>query len=174
MKTGKGAYYLFIKDYYKNIIFLYFLYSFSSLVSLSTFISFILIPDLIYVNYISIIPFLLILIIIFVLIKINLKLSIKISAIGAFLEVLFILSISLILLKNINMEFSYFEIHSLDNIFLGGIFSVLVFAGLGSPISYGDLIKNPENNLKKIIVDFNFNRRICFYNFFIHSWYVFI
>jgi hypothetical protein len=148
MKTGKGAYYLFIKDYYKNIIFLYFLYSFSSLVSLSTFISFILIPDLIYVNYISIIIFLLILIIIFVLIKINLKLSIKISAIGAFLEVLFILSISLILLKNINMEFSYFEIHSLDNIFLGGIFSVLVFAGLGSPISYGDLITNPENNLK--------------------------
>jgi amino acid transporter len=153
-KVGKGAYYLFFEEnkYKKFYIYLYFIYSFSSIVSLITFISFILTGYIININYIFyFIIFITLSSFIFLLIKHNLKLSIKYTSIGAILEIIFIISITIYLGLNLNYNIKI-NIPSFNSIFIGGIFSVLIFAGLGSIISFGDMIDKPYKTVTKSLL----------------------
>ncbi|MGC8646615.1 MAG: hypothetical protein ACP5T9_03675, partial [Thermoplasmata archaeon] len=155
-KVGKGGYFLFVQDYYKNysiFIYIYFIYSFSSIISLLTFISFILFPDVIKIHFIYYyIIFILILLFIYFIIKYSIRGSIRYASVGALLEIWFILIISIVLLLSSHFAIPSLKISSISNIFIGGIFSVLIFAGLGSPISFGDMLENPYKNLKNSIL----------------------
>ncbi|MDP8012139.1 MAG: hypothetical protein ACP5LA_05560 [Thermoplasmata archaeon] len=154
-RVGKGAYYLFLKENngLKNFIYVYFIYIFFSFASLIIFLIFILIPSLlsIFNIYLYILLFLIIISLTF-LIKNNFKSSIIYISIGSFLEILFILIFSIFLFfiskGNYSTLFLKFKI---GGIFVGSLFSVLVFAGIGSPISFGDKIENPFKNVKKSI-----------------------
>lgn len=153
-KVGTGAYYIFLKDnkILKKFILIYFLYVFFSFVSIMLFLNFIFLPFILsgFSNYIFIIIFLIFTALIFLIIKSGIRPSIVYSSIGSFLEISFILIFSIFLL----FHGTKLEIQAgidLNGIFVGSLFSVLVFAGLGAPVSFGDEIEKPMENVKKSI-----------------------
>ncbi|MGC8662953.1 MAG: hypothetical protein ACP5SF_00685 [Thermoplasmata archaeon] len=154
-KVGSGVYYLFLKDhgFLKNFIHIYFIYVFSSFVSILLFLNFIFVPLIFNVPIIfSYLTLFSIIIIIMILIRYGFRSSLLYISIGSLLEILFILIFSLFLILHVNyINLKYPSFFDPEGIFIGSLFSVLVFAGIGSTVSFGDVIKNPYVNVKKSI-----------------------